>query len=169
MKNPPIDIEKTIKVAVEAGRLSASRTAKDAYKATERRLYAIPVLRRKLEDDKERLEEIKAHGPRHKSSSVSRFVRSGARLTPDEILEAVIMDAEATIAADEYELEVMENALDFISEDDYYLTVTGRYIEELTDEEIAARIPCDSSTVWRNRKRLVQRVAIMLYGAAAVK
>lgn len=163
------EIEEIIKQAVEAGRISAERTAKDAFKATERRLYALPVLRKKAEDDRERLEELKTYGPRNRSKSITRFIKSSIRLTPEEILAAVITDMEATIAADEYEIETMERALSTIADDEYYRTVTGRYIDNLPDEDVAEEIPCDTSTVWRNRKRLVQRLSVWLYGADAIK
>ena len=136
--------------AVEAGRISAERTAKDAFKATERRLYGLPTLKIKLEDDLERLEEFKLYGPRERSKSITRFVKNGNRLTPDEIWEAVLMDMEATIAADRYEIETMERAL-------------------ATVRDIAEALECDTSTVWRHRKRLVQRVAVWLYGAEALR
>ena len=50
------NIRDIIMQAVEAGRISAERTAKDAFKATERRLYGLPTLKIKLEDDLERME-----------------------------------------------------------------------------------------------------------------
>lgn len=163
------ELEDIIKLAVEAGRISAERSAKDAYKATERRLYALPIIRRKLADDKERLEEIRQYGPRERSKSITRFTKSGVRLSPEEIFEAVVMDMEATIAADQYEIDAMDKALSVIQDDEYYLTVTGRYLDDLPDERVAELIPCDTSTVWRNRKRLVQRLAVWLYGADAAK
>ena len=49
------------------------------------------------------------------------------------------------------------------------LAVDGKYIQRMNDEDIAEKIHCDPSTVWRNRKRLVQRVAVRLYGVDAVK
>ena len=113
--------------------------------------------------------EIKQFGPQNKSSSITRFMKNGLRLSPEEIKEALIMDMEAGIAADKFELEIMDRALGHIAADEYYLTVTGRYLEGLSNEQIAERIPCELSTVWRNRKRLVQQLAVMLYGAAAVK
>lgn len=168
-KSKEKDIESIIKEAVEAGRISAERSARDAFKATERRLYALPVLREKLADDRERLAEIQQYGPRERSKSIGRFVKSGVRLSPEEIYEAVVADMEATIAADEHEIGAMERALSIIEDDEYYLTVTGRYIDNLADEKVAELIPCDTSTVWRNRKRLVQKLSIWLYGAAAVR
>ena len=169
MGKPKESTHNIIRQAVEAGRISAERTAKDAFKATERRLYALPVLRKKRDDDKERLEELRQYGPRGRSKSITRFSKSSVRLTPEEIFEAAVIDMEATIAADEYEIENMERALATIEEDTYYLTVTGRYIDDLPDERVAELIPCDTTTVWRNRKRLVQRLAVWLYGVEAIK
>lgn len=162
-------IEEIIKQAVEAGRLSAETTSKDAYKATERRLYALPVLRDKRADDLERLAEIRENGLRHRSKDILRFNRSGSRLSMEEVLEAVTMDLEASIAATEYEIETLERALSRIADDPYYRTVTGRYIDAISDEEIAEDIPCETTTVWRNRKRLVQRLAVWLYGVTGAR
>lgn len=169
MSKEKLDIENIIKRAVAAEHLAAERSARDAFKATERRLYAVPVLRKKLQDDMARLAEIKQYGPQQKSSSITRFMKNGIRLTPEEIQEALIMDLEAGIAADQYELDNMEKALAGIADDEYYLTVSGRYLQGLSNEQIAERIPCEISTVWRNRKRLVQQLAVLLYGAAAVR
>ena len=169
MSKEKLDIENIIKRAVAAEHLAAARSARDAYTATERRLYAVPVLRKKLQDDMARLAEIKQYGPQQKSSSITRFIKNGIRLTPEEIQEVLIMDMEAGIAADQYELDNIEKALAGIADDEYYLTVSGRYLQGLSNEQIAERIPCEISTVWRNRKRLVQQLAVLLYGAAAVR
>ena len=47
-KNP--DFDAIIQKAVNAGRMQGMSVAKDAYKATERRLYAIPVLKLKVKE-----------------------------------------------------------------------------------------------------------------------
>ena len=75
--------------------------AKDTYKATERRLYAPPPFsERKLQEDKEKLEEIRTHGTPQHSKGIVRYSRTGIRLSPEEILDGIIKDMEATIAAD---------------------------------------------------------------------
>ena len=163
------DIEGIIWKAVGAMKVASERSTKDAYRATERRLYALPDIRAKLKDDKESLAEVKEHGVRNRSHSVTRFLKSGVRLSPEEALAAVLMNLEAEIAADEHEIDVMERALASIADDEYYATVTGKYIDRLTDAQIAEAIQCDASTVWRNRKRLVQRLSVRLYGAEAVR
>ena len=166
------DIEKIIKKAVEAGikagRVQAERTPDNSYKSTERRLYALPVLIKKVKDTRQRLVELEQDGVPQRSKDVIRFARSGVRISPEEILDALIIDLKASIAADEHEIETIKKALKNIEGDEYYLAVKGRYIEGLSDEEIAKQISCDERTVRRHRGRLVRVVAVWLYGAEAV-
>ena len=126
-------------------------------------------LREKLKDDEEELEKTRRDGLKERSQRLTRFFKSGVRLTPEEIMKAVIIDLEAAVASTSYELDVLDKALASIRDDPYYLVVDGKYVRRMTDEEIAEQIHCDPSTVWRNRKRLVQRVAVRLYGVDATK
>jgi len=166
------DIEKIIKKAVEAGikagRVQAERTPDNTYKATERRLYALPVLVRKVEDARLRLKELEEKGAPGRSKDVIRFARSGVRVSPEEILDTLTADIKASIAADEYEIETVKKALRNIENDAYYAAVSGRYFEGISDEEIAKQIPCDERTVRRHRGRLVRVLAVWLYGVDAV-
>ena len=166
-KNNWPDFDAIIQKAVNAGRAQGMSIAKDAYKATERRLYALPVLRQKVEDDKEKLEQIKTHGAPERSKSIVRFSRTGYRLTPEEMLEAIIKDLEATIAADEYEIETLEKALAHIEDDPFYPTVEAKYIDGLEDDDIAADLKCGNTQLWKQRGRLVRAVAVLLYGSQA--
>ena len=62
--NKAEDIRAIIVEAVQAGRVSAGHTAEDAFKATERRLYALPTLLQKQAEDKDKLEEFLKYGRR---------------------------------------------------------------------------------------------------------
>lgn len=142
MDNTNLSVEEIVRLAVAAGRTAAKRVPSDAFKATERRLYALPILREKLERDRERL------------STLGDVTRA---------------NLEAAMAADADEIETLENALAKCAGDPYYQTVTDRYFEGLDDKRVAELLNCDASTVWRKRRRLVWRIAVWLYGAAAVK
>ncbi len=167
-KNDWPDFEAIIEKAVNAGRIQGSNAVKDAFKATERRLYALPVLRAKVAEDRERLKEIETCGTPEHSRSIVRYTRSGSRLAPEEILEVVIKDLKATIAVDEHEIQSVERALECIEGDDFFSIVCDRYFRGLTDDKIANSMNCDSATVWRHRKRLVQTVSTWLYGASSI-
>ena len=159
-------IDMAVEKAIEKNNIASAKAPKDAYKATERRLYSIPVLRIRIADKKEELEELLRFGPKSKSKSVVRYQRDGNRLDRDEVIEALATNARADIASDEYEVEELMKAMSIVENDPYFLCVKGRYELGLTDEQIAAQITCDTTTVWRTRKRLIQRISVRLYGAS---
>jgi hypothetical protein len=161
-------IEEAVNAGLQAGRAQASSTARDAFKATERRLYALPVLEKKVIADKEKLAEIRENGERWQSKSIARFQRTGYRVTPEEMLEAIIQDLESSIAADEYEIATIREVLETFKEDPFYLAVTGRYMDRKEDEEIAVTLDCSANQVWKQRTRIVSDIAVMLYGVVAV-
>ena len=104
-------------------------------------------------------------------ASVTKYLVSEEHIFffDDEDVEAVLMDMEATIAADRYEIETLERALATVRDDPYYRALSGKYLDDVDDRDIAEALECDTSTVWRHRKRLVQRVAVWLYGAEALR
>ena len=167
-KKDELTVNEIIARAVTATRLSCSREPKDTFKATERRLYAYPVLLKKLEDDKEMLAEVKQYGARKKSNSITRFMKNGIRLDAEEIKQGLIIDLEATIASDKHEIERIEKALEQISEDDYKDIIRLKYFEQKSDEKIAEELHCADRTVRRQKSALVWQLAVFLYGAEAL-
>jgi hypothetical protein len=161
--------EIAIKKALDTGRDTSNKAVKDAFTDAEKRLYALPILREKVIDDREQIEELRENGLRGKSKGIVRYSRSTTRLTPEEIIDTLITDLEVSIAKNEYEIELLDKCLNAVREDKYFRCVEGRYIDNISDEEIAEELFCDATTVWRNRKRLVQRIAVRLYGVEAVR
>ena len=125
--------------------------AKDTYKATERRLYALPILREKLQEDKEKLEEIRTHGTPQHSKGIVRYSRTGIRLSPEEILDGIIKDMEATIAADQYEIDTVEKALSHVKDDPFYSAIEAKYFEGLDDEDVAEDLNCGTTQLILSR------------------
>jgi len=161
-------IKEAVNAGIQAGRLQGQKIAGDAYKMTEKRLYAYPVLLAKIADNLETIDEYTAHGIPERSNSIARFSRSGVRLSSDEIQEAIIQDLRSKIAADQHEADIITKALQTIEADAYYEVVTMRFFDGKEDGNIAAAVHCDPSTVRRNRGRLVRRLSVWLYGAEAL-
>ena len=161
-------VEEIIYRAVAAQRIASERQPQDAFKATEKRLYAYPVIKLKIEDDLDRISEIKLHGAPGKSKSVVKYQRTGIRLTPEEIADALVQDINAQIAGGEQEVERINKALSIIAGDPYAGVVNMKYFEGKNDDEIAEALHCDPRTVRRNKSRLVGRLAVFLYGVTAV-
>lgn len=165
-KKPTVD--EVISKAVIATRLSCAREPKDVFKATEKRLYAYPVLQAKIKDDEEMLEEIEQYGLRGRSKSITRFIKSGIRLEPDEIKEAVMLDLRATIDGDKYEISRIDKAIEQIADDEYRDIIRYKYFEQKSEDEIADLMHCAPRTVRAHKSRLVGCLSVFLYGAGAL-
>jgi hypothetical protein len=161
-------IDEIIQKAVNAQRIAGEHRAKDAFKATEKRLYSYPIIRLKIEDDRERIEDIRQYGAPAKSKSVVMFRRTGQRLTPEEIAEARINDLTADIAGSAAEIETIDKAMKVIEGDPYEDIIRYKYFEGKDDDEIAGLIFRDMRTVRRQKSRLVSRLAVFLYGVEAI-
>ena len=70
-------------------------------------------------DLNKKLAELKAYGPRERDKSITRFFKTGVRLTKEEIFEAQVIDLEAKIASDKYEIDALHGALRTVQEDEY--------------------------------------------------
>jgi len=171
-KLKPVNIPALIKDAVNAGLIagqeSARRSPDDVYKATEKRLHAYNIILHRITSNKSKLEDYKTEGIKRVSTSLVRFSKSGSRLSETDIISALIQDTEASIASDEYEIKEMTYALCMIENDHYYAAVYDRYVLGFNDNEIAERLECDTSTIRRNRSRLIRNMSIWLYGAHAI-
>lgn len=165
-KKPTLD--EAIEKAIIATRLECAQHPKDVFKATEKRLYAYPVIKEKIENDRDRLELYLAGNKPSRGGGLARFHKSGMRLSDDEILETLIQDLRAKIAANEYEVETVDKALTIIAADQYAKIITCLYFEGKTVAETSEAVPCDRSTVFRQKSRLVQRLATFLYGVDAL-
>lgn len=175
MKNTTesVDFETIIKKAVaegyQAGLNQAEQQVKNTYKATEHRLYAYPDIKELIEQEKAYLKDLQDYGLRRHSQDILRFRKSGSRLKPEDMLEAIIQDYIAKIAASQHEIDVIDRALEGLKTDQYFRIIELRYFKQMGREEVGIEMNCDTSTVWRNQKRLVQRMAVRLYGVYAYK
>jgi DNA-directed RNA polymerase specialized sigma24 family protein len=172
MSNKKPSINQIIEQAVQTAMVSAiaanERRPKDAFKATERRLFAYPAIKLHIADTKEKMEEIRAYGTPTTSKSITKYNKSGMRLTPEEIQEALLQDLTAVIARNEEEIETIDRAMAAIAKDPDAELIKYRYFEGMPDKEIAEIMFCDATTIWRKKNRLIANLSVFLYGVEAV-
>ena len=172
MVNYDVDTEaliiRAVEMGIQAGRKQACDNSKSAFRLTERRLYALPVLEKKILADRDKLTDLKQGGLHERSKSIIRLHRPGYRISPEDMLNAVVKDLEASIAADEHEIETVRWAMEMFSDDPYYYTVTGKYFYRYDDDDIAEDLNCGTTHVWKQRTRIVKDISVMLYGSSAV-
>ena len=162
-------IHAAVQEGIAAGK-SLSRKERTTIQRTEARLYAIPGLRTRIEDNRAERARLEAGGALpERSRDVVRFRRAAPNLSAEELLDARIEALESEIAADLHEVATIEQALTHIAGAPYYRTVPARYFEGLGDDEAALELNCDPRTVARQRIRLLERLAVLLYGVEALE
>lgn len=162
-------IDEAVKRTVTALHEERRHAADDAYKQTMRRLKALPIIKERLEENKARLEGMRADGALPGvSKSIIRYSAAGLRVDPEEMYEAACLTLEAHIAADQLEVEEVAAAMKTVQQEAYYAVIYDYYVKNMSDLEIAEKLFCDESTVRRRRSQLVHRIAIRLYGAYAL-
>ena len=66
-----------------------------------------------------------------------------------------------------WKIRDVKRALELIQDDPYYPLIPARYFDGADERTAAFLCSCDKATIWRNRKRLLDRMAVYLFGAAA--
>ena len=66
-----------------------------------------------------------------------------------------------------WEIGSIRQALQVISRDHYYPLITPKYFQGAKERTAAALCTCDKATVWRNRTRLLDVLALSLFGVSA--
>lgn len=139
----------------------------NAYKKTEQLLYAYPKLIEIVDAKREEIDELQTHGLRQTSKSVVVWspksnVQDGTVLEEDTVQRAV-QRIQNDIDRLEYSIYTVENALDKIKNDPYYDVITLKYFDGLVNEAIADELQRDTSTITRNKNRLVSALATYLF------
>lgn len=166
-------IEQTVEIAVakaiKAMYVESRKKADDYYKMTMHRLEALPVLIERVEDNKDRLAEMELEGALPQTSkSIVKFQADGVRADPMEMFDAVKQSLRAHIIMDTEEIQEVQKAMDYVSDDAYYETIKLRFMDRKSDYEVAEIFCCDETTIRRNRSRLVHLISVRLYGVPAV-
>jgi hypothetical protein len=164
----PANIKDIIKEAVEAGR-KAERIKDNPFKQTEKRLYAIPTLAQKIEDDCEYLNELNVtqRMPEH-SRDLTRFSKGGTRVSPEDKLEELIKSLKVSIAEDSHEIETVRRALTLVENDPFYPAIQAKYFGAADDGEIVDTLHYDLRTIQRHRSRIISQLSVRFYGAQAI-
>jgi RNA polymerase sigma factor (sigma-70 family) len=90
------------------------------------------------------------------------------RVDPAQAAEAIEEQAAQALQRDKSELERITAALDALRDDPYFETIELYYFDGMTDQEISAELNRPKSKIYRNRVRLVKRLSVRLFGAAAL-
>lgn len=140
----------------------------NAYKKTEARLYAYPVLKDNVEhvypDD---IADLQREGVSGKSKDIVMWSCHGGdqTITPAERQEAKILAVRIKLERDRESLVELDRALSYVKNEPDYMVLENYYFHQIGLDALAEDLNCSAQTVQRMKTRLVRQVSLRLYGA----
>jgi len=162
-------IAETVKATIKE--IMVQDRPQDVFKQTEKRLRAYPILCDNVEElYPNDIADLKKEGAPGRSKSIVFWSSTGGmKMSPEELQQHRIEIVEAKQAADQAEVDVITEALNYIGEDPYKYIITDYYFENKSIDEIMKDLAISENTVLRNKNRLVRTIACRLYGIRAVE
>ena len=149
------------------GASANSKTEKTAYQKTEQLLYNYRGFQRIVGERLEEIEEIKKYGVPRSSNPFAERVQGGSLpggiVLPEESVEQAVHRIHCAIESTVRVIALMDRGLELLKNDPYYNILEMRYFDNRTLEDIAAYFNCDSSTISRNRSRLVKELSLRMF------
>lgn len=151
----------------ELSKRNLLRKGTSTYQNTESLLFKYNDLKKSIEDREEEIQEIKDNGLRQKSKSILKMPEGSGvyRDVEQEIIDGLIEDIKKT--------QLVINRIDRIikkfNSDKYIDIIKLKYFENKTQQEIAETLDKDTSTIWRNNKRLINEIKVYLFPNDVVK
>ena len=151
----------------ELSKRNLLRKSSTTYQNTESLLYKYNDLKKSIEDREEEIEEIKATGLRSKSKSILQMPQGGPHNDELEtdIINGLIIDIKKT----QLIINRIDRIINKFKNDKYIEIVKQKYFEGKTQQDIADYFDKDTTTIWRNNKRLINEIKVYLFPNDVVK
>lgn len=151
----------------ELSKRNLLRKSSTTYQNTESLLYKYNDLKKSIEDREEEIEEIKVTGLRSKSKSILQMPQGGPHNDELEtdIINGLIMDIKKT----QLIINRIDRIINKFKSDKYIEIVKLKYFEGKTQQDIADYFDKDTTTIWRNNKRLINEIKVYLFPNDVVK
>ena len=152
----------------ELSKRNLLRKRTSTYQNTESLLYKYNDLKKSIEDREDEIEEIKTSGLRAKSKSILKMPE-GSHSDHDTIEESIIEGLIEDIKKTQLVINRIDRIIKKFKTDKYIDIIKLKYFENKTQQEIAETLDKDTSTIWRNNKRLINEIKVYLFPNDVVK
>lgn len=98
--------------------------------------------------------------------AVHKINTNGLVLTIEDKRKAITRKIQKDIDNDKLLIKRIEKALQTIKDDKYYKIISLFYFDNMKIDDISACLYCDNATVYRNKKRLIDKLIVILFGVA---
>lgn len=143
---------------------------RNPFRKTEQLLYNYQNFKNVIADKEEQIQQIREIGLSKKSKDITIYGGSGFEQTSEmEKVENQIQRIETSIALTKHFISLVDSALDKIADDPYFELIEMIYFQEKTREEIAEYYNRDVTTIWRNKRRLINQLKISLFSDEVIR
>lgn len=153
--------------ALEGKTASAnSKTEKTAYQRTEQLLYNYLGFKRIVAERMQEIDDLRKYGV-PKNCAVTEYVQKGGLphglVLEEESVEDAVRNVQRSVEGTVQAIALIDKCMAALRTDPYYSILEMRYFEGRTQEDIAATLGCNQTTVARNKSRLVKELAMRLF------
>ena len=136
---------------------------------TIKKLKAYPILKNNIKEHKQDLEDI--YKEEFGSSPAVHIAQEYycSDWTLDEIRHAKAVEIKFKIHRDQEVINQIDRAMNEIKSDYYAPVIQYIYFDKMKIDDIAEKLKCDKATIYRNRNRLLEVLALKFYGGDVVK
>lgn len=100
--------------------------------------------------------------------AVHKINKSSSQWTIEDKRKYMADKIKAGIVIDKLHIKQIERCLLLISKDKYYDIIPLFYFENNTIEAIAEKLFCDVKTIYRNKKRLLDKMIVCYFGVSSI-
>ena len=138
------------------------------YKNVEKVLYSLDKLQVKLENDRQDIADLKRE---HENHSAVHGIKKPEGPALDDVIrhKQKVANRERAMLRTQEEISKVYRNLKQIEGDEWYPLIQKLYFEHKQMDVVATEMYCSISTVHRNRKRLINDLCILFYGADALE
>lgn len=136
-----------------------------AFQKTEILLYNYNNFKEAIKEKRTQIKEIRSHGLKQRSKSITSFSAGNNfdNKYPEELEEEKIIHLENSIKITKNLISIIDKCLEKLHEDEYYEIIRLKYFEKKKGEEIAEYFDVETSTISRNKNRLINVLKIYLF------
>ena len=143
------------------------KNEKTAYQKVEQLLFNYNNFHKVVAARQQEIADLKTYGVPSSVGSVREYVDKGGLpggvVLPEESVESAVANVQKSVQLTVKAISMIDRAMESVKNDPFYPILEMRYFEGRTLEDIANALGCTHSTISRNRNRLVNELALIIF------
>lgn len=149
-------------ILIELEKRGLIKNNDNTFKNVELLLYNYNSLKDSIKDREEQIKDLKTYGIQEKSTSVTSIIENVQKQSKSELIENAINSLEQHIYRTKVFIRYIDRVIKKLEEDEYYPIIKLKYFKGKNIEQIAEIMNKDTSTISRNKNRLINELRPLL-------